>query len=191
MSQPAASIPPYCHAISFFQDQRQLCGEVASFAAEGFALDQPALIVTNEAHRTGIVRELRRRDVDVERLVGDGNLLLLDAEETLAGLLRGGLPDGGLYHRNVGDACRLLLRGRPGPLRIFGDMVDLLWQRGEYDAAVRIERLSNELAVLQPISVICGYSMGHFLKTAAKLELVRDLHGRVHEPGSVARPLSA
>jgi DcmR-like sensory protein len=180
----SAIVPPSCHAVSFFQDEPQLCAEIASFVAEGLKLGEPALIVTNEPHRRGIAQQLSLRAVDVERAVADGDLLMVDADETLSALMGDGdLPNAAIYHREVGAACRSLLRGRPGPIRIFGDMVDMLWQRGEQEAAIRIEILSNQLAVLQPISVICGYSMGHFLKSAAKLDVVRQLHGRIHEPG--------
>ena len=175
--------PPQCHAISFFEDQEQLCDDIATFIAEGLNVGEPALIVTNEVHRTGIVDELRARGVHAAERMERGDLLLLDAEEALITLIKSdGLPDAALYHETVGSAVKQLLDGRPGPVRIFGDMVDLLWQRGEYEAAIRIEILSNQLALVEPISVICGYSMGHFLKTAAKLESVRHLHGRVHQP---------
>ena len=176
---------PQCHTIGFFDSDAQLCAEVAAFVAEGFALDQPALVVTNEPHRQGITEELRARGVDVEAVIGDGDLLLLDAEETLAAIMPGALPDADLYHGSVGSVVSQLLRGRPGPVRIFGDMVDLLWQRRQFDAAIRIEILSNQLALVQPISVICGYSMGHFLKTAQRLEAVTQLHGKVHKHRAV------
>lgn len=105
---------------------------------------------------------------------------MADAEKTLGLLMPTGTIDDRRYHDTVGAVVTQLLRGRPGPVRIFGDMVDLLWQRGDYDNAIHIEMLSNQLAVLQPISVICGYSMGHFLKTAARLDIATKLHGRIH-----------
>ena len=185
MTPNTAVVPPLCHAIGFFKDQHQLCEEIAKFVEDGLRLAQPALIVTNEAHREGIADELMKHGVDVDAAISRGDLLMLDAATTLRTLMNGGaLPDSDIYHRDVGAACAQLLRGRPGPLRIFGDMVDLLWQRGEYDAAIRVEILSNQLAATHPIAVICGYSMGHFLKTASKLEIVTQLHGHVHEPAS-------
>lgn len=179
-------VPPQCHAVSFFRNDEQLCSEIAAFAAEGLHLDQPALIVTNEAHRRGISSNLEAAGVDVVDAMRRGDLALVDADECLQAIMPEGMPDAGLYNEQVGTAVSRLLRGRPGPIRIFGDMVDLLWQREQYDAAIRIEILSNQLAVTQPILVICGYSMGHFLKTATKLELVRCLHGRLHEPATAA-----
>jgi hypothetical protein len=51
-------------------------------------------------------------------------------------------------------------------VRIFGQMVDVLWQRGEHHAAIRLEVLWNELAHTQAFSLLCGYAMGHFYKDA-------------------------
>ena len=186
MYSPAVSDPPLCHAISFFASPQQLCEEIASFVAQGLRQGEPALIVTNPAHRAGISAELGARGVDVDATVEAGDLVFADAEETLAALMKNGMPDSALYHEKVGTAVRQLLRGRPGPVRIFGDMVDLLWQRGEHDAAIRIELLSNQLAMKEPISVICGYSMGHFLKRSPQLDTVRHLHGRVRNPKAAA-----
>jgi hypothetical protein len=172
--------------MSYFDDPGQLGAGIATFVAEGLSVGEPAVVLTRPAHHALITAELYARGVDVEAAIAAGDLLLLDAEETLATLMNGSdMPDAAIYHRNVGAVVSSLLRGRPGPVRIFGDMVDLLWQRGQYDAAIRVELLSNELAVLQPISVICGYSIGHFLKRTEKLQQVEQLHGRMHETSAV------
>lgn len=174
--------------MSYFADEAQLGAEVAAFVAEGLQRGEPAIVLTCPAHRAGIAEELRRRAIDLEAAVREGDLLLMDAEEMLATLMNGGdMPDAAIYHRDVGAAVASLLRGRPGPVRIFGDMVDLLWRRGQHDAAIRIEMLSNQLAVLHPVTVICGYSMGHFIKRTEKLERVEQLHGRLHQGGAVGR----
>lgn len=184
---PDGSVPAHCHAMSYFPDPGQLAAEIASFVAEGLKAGEPAIVLTRPQHHALIAAELHTRGVDVDAAALAGDLLLLDAEQTLQDLMHGSdMPDAVLYHRAVGSAVASVLRGRPGPVRIFGDMVDLLWQRGQHDAAIRIEMLSNQLAVLHPISVICGYSMGHFLKRTQKLQQVEKLHGRIHEPRAVA-----
>ena len=43
-------------------------------------------------------------------------------------------------------------------------MVDLLWQRGNADAAIRLEILWNQLASHYEFSLMCGYAVGHFYK---------------------------
>ncbi len=44
-------------------------------------------------------------------------------------------------------------------MRAYGEMVDVLWQRGERDAAIRLEEFWNDLAKLQTFSLLCAYEM--------------------------------
>jgi hypothetical protein len=57
--------------------------------------------------------------------------------------------------------------GRAVAIRAFGEMVDVLWRAGETVAAVKLEVLWNELARTHNFSLLCGYSMGNFYKSAA------------------------
>jgi hypothetical protein len=58
-------------------------------------------------------------------------------------------------------------RGRADcTIRIYGQMVDVLWQAGEHDAAIRLEMLWNRLANTHAFSLLCGYAMGPFYKSA-------------------------
>ncbi len=43
------------------------------------------------------------------------------------------------------------------PVRIFGEMVSLLWGDGLIDAAIELEALWNELGVQYPFSLLCAY----------------------------------
>ena len=57
------------------------------------------------------------------------------------------------------------------PIRIYGQMVDILWQEGKRDLAIRLEVLWNQLANTQRFSLLCGYAIGPFYKDAQ----VRDV----------------
>jgi hypothetical protein len=46
---------------------------------------------------------------------------------------------------------------RSGPVRIFGEMVALLWNDGHHGAAVDLEALWNELAKQYAFSLLCAY----------------------------------
>jgi hypothetical protein len=65
------------------------------------------------------------------------------------------------------QAIERVCDGADGRVRIFGQMVDVLWQRGERNAAIQLEVLWNELAQTEAFSLLCGYAVGHFYKHAA------------------------
>jgi hypothetical protein len=44
-------------------------------------------------------------------------------------------------------------------VRAYGEMVDILWQRGDKAAALRLEEFWNEIARLQTFSLLCAYAI--------------------------------
>jgi hypothetical protein len=57
-------------------------------------------------------------------------------------------------------------------------MVDLLWQRGQKERAIRLEELWNDLAKLQAFSLFCAYRMDNLDARAygGPLECVCKVH---------------
>ena len=47
-------------------------------------------------------------------------------------------------------------------VRVFGEMVALLWEDGQREAAIRLEAAWNELARELPFSLLCAYPLGGF-----------------------------
>ncbi len=105
--------------------------------------------------------------MDVDELRRSHDLLLLDAKETLASFMMDGQPDAVRFKDQMCQVIQRVCRDRDDcTVRIFGQMVDVLWQDGERDAAIRLETLWNHLAQTEAFSLLCGYSMGQFYKDA-------------------------
>jgi hypothetical protein len=100
----------------FYEDSSSLCRIVSGFIAEGLALDQPALIIATKPHVDCIEQNLLAADVDVETLKKNGDLLLLDAHQTLATFMVGGQPDADFFRAAATSALDQVARGpRPQP----------------------------------------------------------------------------
>jgi hypothetical protein len=54
-----------------------------------------------------------------------------------------------------------------GRVVIFGEMVAVLWAREQYEAAIRLEGLWNELALTCPFYLCCAYPANGFPETLA------------------------
>ena len=96
-----------------------------------------------------------------------------DAAETLESLLFNGMPDRQLFQSVVGTLVTKL--ASEGPLSIYGEMVSLLWQRGDVMAAMRLEGLWNELGAGTEFSLLCGYRTGGG-RDASLGARISDLH---------------
>ena len=111
-----------------------------------------------------MIEQLEAQGVPVHTAVGSGRLVVKDAADTLQCLSRGGSPDAVLFDQVVGRSVRTLAaRGR---VRAYGEMVDMLAQRGEMDDAITLEGFWNDLAERTPILLMCGYSAAHFVSTS-------------------------
>jgi hypothetical protein len=161
------------HAVRFYEDANSLCRIVSSFILQGLALDQPALVIASAPHITCIMDNLRAASIDVEALKRDGNLMLLDARETLATFMVNGAPDPDFFKATATSALQELARGRNKTIRAYGEMVDVLWKDGLSSAAIRVEMLWNRLANTHDFSLLCGYAMGNFYKDATIEDVCR------------------
>jgi hypothetical protein len=90
-----------------------------------------------------------------------GQLKMLDAADALAKFMRGNLPDWAAFHQLIGGVIAETRLQYP-TVRAYGEMVDILWQEGKRDAAIKLEEFWNELISLQTFSLFCAYQMDNF-----------------------------
>jgi hypothetical protein len=158
------------HIVQTWQDEAFLGETVAQYIGSGLHGGDAGLIVASAEHAELFKRSLRSAGAD-------GQLRFLDAEATLAKFMRGGMPDWNSFHQVVGGLIAEIRLQYP-TVRVYGEMVDVLWQRGERDAAIRLEEFWNELAKLQTFSLFCAYRMDNLDASAygGALECVCHVH---------------
>lgn len=153
------------HAVQFYKDDASLAKTVARFFEEGLSAGEPAVMIATPAHTRAILRALTAIGTNVRSLCRSGQLQTLDADKVMASFMGSGTVDEVLFKSNVGDVIERLCQDRkPCPIRAYGEMVDLLWQRGNEDGAIRLEILWNQLASNYEFSLLCGYAVGQFYK---------------------------
>jgi PAS domain S-box-containing protein len=153
------------HFVQFYEEDDVLVNSVAAFIGAGLVTGQAGIVIATLAHREALSRSLTESGLDLRMLQSRGQLVFLDAAETLASLMRNGSPDKALFEEVVGSLVRKTASGRSG-LRAFGEMVALLWSGGNPLAAIGLEELWNELGETVSFSLMCGYPMKSFGKNA-------------------------
>jgi hypothetical protein len=144
------------HIVQVYQDAQFLADAVGEYAGVGLRQDEGVVIIARPQHRLAFEQALDRGGVDARQAIQRGQLKLFDAEEILAKFMRGGMPDWNAFRAVVGGIiAELRLQHRS--VRAYGEMVDILWQNGEREAAIRLEEYWNELGKLQTFSLFCAY----------------------------------
>jgi PAS domain S-box-containing protein len=168
------------HLVQFYEDDEVLIGAVARFLGDGFSAGDVLTVIATQEHTKAFQRRIEACGVDIGRASASGQLMFLDAHETLSQFMRGGQPDRRLFDATVGDliAKRERHAGR-GQMRAYGEMVDVLWKQGARTAAVRLEELWNDLQRRHSFTLLCAYAMGSFYKEPAALHSVCGTHTHV------------
>jgi len=168
------------HVVQLYRDDRFLIESVALFAGVGIGKSEAIILITTPSHLEAIERRLKGLGFDVDGLKLWGQLNVMDASKLLSGLMLNGLPDANLFKTIVTQLIeQARADGRYRKVRVYGEMVELLW-RDNRAATARLEQLWNDTIAEHSISLLCGYSLGaegdaheHFP------EELRDLHSHL------------
>jgi CheY-like chemotaxis protein len=157
---PAAARKPGAetHLVHFFDSDTNLAANVTRFLVDGLARSEAIMVVATRAHQIAVAARLEAAGVDLQSLQKAGMAMLLDAEATLDRFMIHGRPARGPFTDVVGGALGKLARSSGArQIRAYGEMVDLLWRRGDVAGAVQLEELWNGLSAPCPFSLLCGY----------------------------------
>jgi len=144
-------------------DDELLADHVSRYLGEGLRRGDGLLVIATPAHTASITTRLIRDGGDVAAATRAGQLVVLDAAETLASFMIDGKPSRPHFEQVVGKAIDAL-RERLGHERVraFGEMVGLLWCAGQVPAALALERHWNRLLESRAISLFCAYPIDAF-----------------------------
>jgi len=168
------------HFVQFYETDQFLLYSLAGFIEAGLKAGNSCIVVATKEHRDGLDTKLQAYGVDVSEAYASGKYLSLDAAETLSTFMVKGSPDAVRFAEVFGG-----LVGRAAEtssnVRIFGEMVALLWSEGNHAAAVRLEELWNELHETHQFSLFCAYPINGIggVTLAGPLRGVCSEHTRV------------
>lgn len=147
------------HAVRFYYDADGLCQIVADFVAEGLNAGQPAVMVATPTHSARIEALLNARGFDVPALKRSGDLFVRDAAGVLASLMTDGAPNAARFERLAGALIETARGEHSRMVRVYCEMVDVLWKAGSTSAATQVESLWNSLASSHAFVLLCAYAL--------------------------------
>jgi CheY-like chemotaxis protein len=166
------------HSVCFYEDTRSLSRTVARFIGEGLVVNQPGILVATPSTRAAVLEQLVAMALDPKSRIEQGDLVMLDADEVLSRIMVDDMPNTARFE----DTINPIVSGSAGrsmrPVRVYGEMVGLLWKNGNEAAAESLEIQWNQLMARRKFSLLCGYlldDVGH----GAGLRKICDQHSHV------------
>ena len=161
-ASPAAwtDVTPHSHLVQFYEDDGFLIDSLTRWFADGLSAGDSCIYVGTEAHRVSLDQHLNARGVDLDKLCKEGRFVCCDASQVLSTFMVEEWPDEALFIRAIEGVLRRVTK--PREVRVFGEMVALLWADGKRQAAVRLEELWNSFMKTHAISLSCAYPLHSF-----------------------------
>lgn len=143
------------HFVELYDDDLSLVQSVRTFISIGINDGDAAVVIATPAHRDAIEKELART-VDLASASQQGLFSSFDAADTLALFMEDGEPNPEKVDRVLGPILETAGRGGR-KVRVFGEMVAVLWMEGNVAGALGLEDQWNRLALLYDFRLFCGY----------------------------------
>jgi hypothetical protein len=151
------------HIVQLYQDEQFLNRAVCRFAAAALAHGEGVILVPTAAHWDAFCPRLEAEGVDIKAAQAQGQLTVVDADELLPQFMGEKMPDAPVFLGLAGEVvAQARGRNRYPKVRWWGEMVNVLWERGNVTASMALEDLFDQLAHEEEIAIFCSFLMDNF-----------------------------
>lgn len=156
-------IAPSDHVCQIYEDDQAFLNLLTGFVNSGLNAGESVAVIATHDHLDLLHQRLRQGGVNLFALELKDQYLPIRAEDLLSEFMVNGSPDEALFHFT---ATTLLDRAkkRGGKVRVFGEMVAILWADGNEGATMQLERLWNKFCRIESFSLFCAYPKSGFTK---------------------------
>jgi hypothetical protein len=159
------------HVCQLFDSNETRAESVADYLSAGLRGGEYVIAVMRPANWALVAARLEAFGISVQEQIAHGRLAVYDAPTTLARISPRGRLSPFAFNETVGAAIQPAAGRR---VRAYGEMVDILAERGDINEALELEELWNRAGEMVPLSLMCGYSAAHFVAASTHRGL-RDI----------------
>jgi hypothetical protein len=163
--------PGPSHAVAYYVNDDDLIQSICRFMDSGLKAGDSCRVIISDRLRDKLEHALA-----ATLGTSVSQLHIASAETALESVMGKDMPD----KQKVFRIFRQLMATEVGPnqaLRIYGDASPLLWNMGNWRAAIKLEQWAEELAHAHPISFYCAYPVNLFADNSAYgLKLINGHH---------------
>jgi hypothetical protein len=154
-------IAPADHVLQIYDNTEVFLDTLVDFVGNGINAGDSVIVIATKEHLQAVHQKLSAHTLKMQSLISEGQYIPLDAKECLAKFMVNGWPDELLF-RELVSGVMLKARQKNRQVRAFGEMVALLWEQGECEATVALEKMWNSFCANQAFCLFCAYPKSGF-----------------------------
>lgn len=160
-------IAPCEHVVQIYESDDSFLDLLTGFVSGGVEAEECAVVIATTAHLAALEQRLTAAGYNVPALISNIQYVPLDAEETLSRFMINDWPDENLFNKVISEVLAKAKENKH-KVRAFGEMVAILWAKGQVGATVRLEHLWNKFCENEAFSLFCAYPESGFTQDAAE-----------------------
>jgi len=159
---------PCEHIVQIYGDDSVFMDGLEGFVGSALRNGESAIVIATANHLHSLESRMRQHGIDVELARGEQRYLPRLAEETLAEFMVEGWPDQVLFAKTVSSLLSVARGKSDRKVRAFGEMVAVLWARGDHAATIELEKLWTAFVQAENFPLYCAYPRDVFPKNAVE-----------------------
>lgn len=170
------------HSVQFYDTHEALIDRLCGVVSSALLVGNSVLVVATKDHRQLLTKSLQRLEVNVRSYAREDRFTMCDAEEMLAKFMVRDRPDPSLFLSTVGQLLldvKKAARSKDMGLTVFGEMVAVLWDKGNKAGALALEGLWNDLLNENAFHLHCAYPRSLFSQDEPGMLNVCESHTHV------------
>lgn len=152
------------HEAGFYSDDVTLIDAFSEFIKGALVDERAVIVVVTVSHQQALLSRLAATGLNVASAVKQDRYIPLDVTATLSTFMQNGLLDLVRFRNAANDlidrASKAVTNGRR--VSACGEGAPVLCAEGNFNAALRLEELWDELGRERDVNLLCGYSLGSF-----------------------------
>jgi hypothetical protein len=160
-------IAPCDHVVQVYENDAVFLDLLNGFVSGGLQVGDSVIVIATAEHLRILNSKLQEAGFNLGMLKLANQYIALDAEMLLSKFMVNDWPDENLFMHEV---TTLIDRAKTGnrQVRAFGEMVAILWAKGQVGATVRLEQLWNKFCATEAFCLFCAYPESGFTQDASE-----------------------
>ena len=149
------------HFLQVYESDDVLIDSLEAYVCAGIVKGDGVVIVATEAHLISLNERLERV-FNVKKLMADKQFIPLNADIILEMILVHDTIDEQKFMLLINDILSMVRQNKENRIRVYGELVAILWRQGNRNAVLTLEKLWDKLCKTGAISLFCAYPKDGF-----------------------------
>lgn len=180
------------HVVKVCKNFSSQVDALTNYVHEGIQKKEGIIVIAKPALRKAVFSRLEGLGFNNEMLKVQGQVKYFDAEFLLSNLCIDGVIEDETFYKILGPSIQAV-QSKFSQVRVFGEMVDILWQSDLKNMAIKLEGLWDSLCKKQELMFMCTYLLDSLSPSNYEnaLELIYKYHPTIMpssfepEPGEI------